>query len=88
MPLLLQAGADATLTTAKGRTALQAAKEKLGKVAQEDLPRFQKVVAQLEKAPAKGSPTPAPALPAAAASAAPITTAFPAAAAAASARRK
>eukprot|EP00967_Tisochrysis_lutea_P159406 scaffold330319_cov81-Tisochrysis_lutea.AAC.1 len=42
VPILLEAGADTQLRTIKGRSALDAAKEKSGKAPGEDRPRFQK----------------------------------------------
>ena len=78
VPLLLKAGADRTHKTGKGRTALDAAKEKLTKVAADERPRFEKVIMQLEKTNAERtaapglSIAPAPA-PAGAPSAAPFS---------------
>ena len=58
---LAQAGADPTKATAKGRTALQAAREKLAKVGEADeRARYQAVVTALETPSAKAS-TAAPA---------------------------
>ena len=78
VPLLLKAGADRTHKTGKGRTALDAAKEKLTKVAADERLRFEKVIMQLEKTNAERtaapglSIAPAPA-PAGAPSAAPFS---------------
>ena len=43
VPLLLSLGADESLRTTKGRTALEAAREKLGKVDREERPDLDKI---------------------------------------------
>jgi len=62
VPLLLKGGASVTAKTLKGRTAVQAAREKLAKVSDaEEKARFEKVVRQLEAAEGgAGGPSAAP----------------------------
>jgi hypothetical protein len=63
IPALLAGGADPAIATVKGRTAYQAAKEKLPKVAADERPRYERVLKLLENPvpPTKPAPAAAPA---------------------------